>query len=272
MPPIFIAVKIESGCQMNPVGTGIKILKYAIIFLSLILWGRFSLILLASLPSTGTLPGLLFDFIVVSIQNGSILILLALICFSISYLMYCMNYEFELIMEGTASVCYIFLVLILLFSGIQMISMDSPPVHMVNTTYSAALHTQAREDLGSGMFGEGIGLIGIAAAVFGLLLRSHDKIQSSIKYKTLIRYYQFENLAFGWLIVALLIAVGLTLHDSGTVQILPDLYPITLMLGGLVIEIVGLLLLGGGYFKYKDKERDSFHEKIQKAVINMNQK
>lgn len=250
----------------------LKILKAAIIVSSLILWVCFVWILITSLPSLGSLPEFLIDCMIVSIQNGTILLILALICASVYYWMYSMNFEFSLRINGVASVLYIFLILILLFGGMQMIAMASSSASPSNITDSNALQKQAKDTLGSGIFGNGIGLIGIALAVFGLLLTTFDKIESSKTFRTWVTLYQIENLALCWFITSLFIDIGLVIQFERILNFLPNLYPITLMICGLLIEIIGLLLLGVGYIQYKDEQQDSFSDTIKRAVMDLSRK
>jgi hypothetical protein len=256
---------------MTPKIPLVNIFKTAIIVVSLILWGIFGWIIITSLPSLDSLPEFLVSCIIVSIQNGSIFTLIAPICVSVYYMMYWMNYDTSSRINGIASVFYIYLILILLFGGVHMITMASSSVSSSNTTDSIAIQTQAMDTLGSGIYGNGIGIIGIALAIFGLLLTTLDKIQSSITIKTLVSKSQIIKLALGWQSLALFMGIVLIIQYSGIMQRLPNYYPITLMICGLLIEIIGLLILGLGYLKFKDKSDDSFNKKIQRVVMSLRQ-
>jgi len=243
----------------------------------------------------GSLSDLIYIILSNSIVDGTSLCLLLLISVSVFFLMGWMNYDLNLRLHGIASVLFIYVTLVLLFCGMIMLSLPTEPnVVILNSTsvtkvnfiysnssdplnfshilpsYEFANINESRADnmsipnspqneaikkLGSGVFGNGIGIIGIALALFGLFLTNLDKIQTSVTPKSMVTNYQIKTLAMIWIIGALIIDLVMLIHIK-IIAILPNLVPISLFTYGFLIEIIGLILLIYGYYKSKESHSD----------------
>jgi hypothetical protein len=242
----------------------------------------------------GSLKDLIYNILSNSLVDGSNLCVLLLISVSVFFLMGWMNYELNLKLHGVASVLFIYVTFLLLISGMIMLSLptennliivNSTSITEVNFIYSNSSDSfyfshilsydfaninvskaenlsmtdtpqnEAIKKLGSGVFGNGIGIIGVALALFGLFITNLDKIQTSVTLKSIVTGYQIKTLAIIWIIGALIIDFVMLIHIK-IIPILPNLVPISLFMYGFLIEIVGLILLIYGYYKSKESHSD----------------
>lgn len=163
------------------------------------------------------------------------------------------------------------------FSNITEIKTENTSSFNNSTLYENA----GLKRLSSGVFGNSLGIIGLALALIALGIASYDKIQTSRveeeillhlqkrqyllkKYKTSLTSEQISLLGTVW--IAITTILGLII--SFTITTLPFLWTLSMMVVGLITEIVGLILLGYAYYNSKtpliDPESYTFDEMIQK--------
>jgi hypothetical protein len=135
--------------------------------------------------------------------------------------------------------------------------------------------------LGSGLFGSGLGIIGIALALFALGLASNDKIQTKLmeeeillrmqnrkyllkKYRTKLTADQINLIGLFWIFTVLILAMFMWL----IMMTLPYLLSLAVMVLGVIIEIVGLSIILYAHYESKhpqiEPEPYTFNEMIQK--------
>jgi hypothetical protein len=137
--------------------------------------------------------------------------------------------------------------------------------------------------IGSGVFGNGLGLIGIALALFALGLASYDKIQTKLieeeillrlqnreyqlkKYRSLVTPDQINLIGMFWISTVVVLGIFMWLIMLS----LPYLLGLAIMVLGVIIEFVGLSIIVYAHYESKKPpivpETYTFDEMIQKIT------
>jgi hypothetical protein len=140
---------------------------------------------------------------------------------------------------------------------------------------------QGLQKVNSGIFGNALGMVGLALALFALGFTSYDKIQTkNTEEKILLRLenreYRLKDyqskltadqltiIGMCWIISSIIIGLLISI----IIKIMPFLLTLAIMVSGMIIEIVGLIIIFYSYYESKkplvEPESYTFSELIQK--------
>ena len=237
----------------------------------------------------GSFNNFISSIFLLSIIDGSGLYLLIVAVISVFLLMGWMKYPFIFKLYGVVSLLFLYGTLTLLFCGMIMLSLPSEPnTVFLNTTSIAKIdiiysnssdplnsisilpsfqfensniskinlstpvnpQDEAIRKLGSGTFGNGIGIIGIALALFGLVISYFEKIGNFDATELERSSKNIVKFGMVW-IIGFLIVVGILFIHIKIIAFLPHYLPLTLTVYGFLIETIGLLSIIYGFCFYK---------------------
>jgi len=135
--------------------------------------------------------------------------------------------------------------------------------------------------LNSSLLGNGLGLLGLAIALFAfgfsyynkiqttkfeeeLLLRLQNKTYRLKEYQSSLSADQLSNIGVVWIVVAMILFVISIL----TIQTFPLLHTLVLMVLGMIIDLIGVVIIICAIYKSKKPQAEpkpyTFEEMIQK--------
>jgi hypothetical protein len=275
----------------------LKIFIFAIaVILGIIAGGFFFLFYFAFLDGGGTS----IQFLSLIILNVSSLLLIAVVSISVIYLMYKVGYSSNLILHGIASVFFLYGTVALLVCSVIMVSLPvQSTIIVVNSTtatntnfiYSDSTNpqnftqvlsfgftnisekivnispdvTQQKEALakiGSGTFGNGIGLLGIALTLFGLVLYNLDKINDAEICSSLTDANRIKTIGMIWILGACFIDLLLVLNYN-FLHFLSISLPwtlISLFFYDALFVVIGVICIFFGYQTMNNSTNVNFNE------------
>jgi len=135
----------------------------------------------------------------------------------------------------------------------------------------------------SGVFGNGLGMIGLALALFALGFASYEKIQTKMMEEEILlrlqnREYRLKNYQssltadqinlIGMFWISSVVVLGMIMWS--VMLFLPYLLGLAILVSGVIIELVGLIIIGYAHYESKKPpivpESYTFDEMIQKIT------